>query len=172
MTAWVALLRAVNVGGTGKLPMADLKSMGEACGLTQVRTWIASGNLLFNSPLSEAQLKAQIEARLETYAGKRIPVLLRTADQMAAIVRANPFPEANGSRHLVFFFDGTVPDDTAARCRDVAEERIQPMGRELHVDYGAGIRHTRLKRPALGDETSRSFNTVAKLAHLLHQTPP
>jgi uncharacterized protein (DUF1697 family) len=55
MTAYVALLRAVNVAGTGALPMAELRAMGEACGFATVRTFIASGNLLFESDRSEAE---------------------------------------------------------------------------------------------------------------------
>ena len=55
VTAYVALLRAVNVSGTGKLPMADLKAIGEACGFSNVRTFIASGNLLFESDDNEAE---------------------------------------------------------------------------------------------------------------------
>ena len=58
MTAYVALLRAVNVGGTGKLPMTELKAMCEALGFTGVRTFIASGNVVFASPRTEAQVKA------------------------------------------------------------------------------------------------------------------
>ncbi|MEQ1511028.1 MAG: DUF1697 domain-containing protein, partial [Sphingopyxis sp.] len=78
MTSYVALLRAVNVGGTGKLPMGELKAMGEACGFANVRTWIASGNVLFESMLDEAGVKAALEARLAAYAGKHVPVLVRT----------------------------------------------------------------------------------------------
>ena len=85
MTAYIALLRAVNVGGTGKLPMADLKRIGEEAGFTKVRTYIASGNLLFESNFGEAAVKAALEARLEAYAGKRVGVLVRTAEEMAAV---------------------------------------------------------------------------------------
>jgi uncharacterized protein (DUF1697 family) len=97
-TAYVALLRAVNVGGTGKLPMADLKVMAEAAGFTQVRTYIASGNLVFRSPLTEAEVKARLERQLATYAGKPVPVLVRTAAELAAIVAANPFPAKGHDR--------------------------------------------------------------------------
>jgi len=65
VTAYVALLRAVNVGGTGKLPMAELTRIGEEAGFAQVRTYIASGNLLFDSDKEEATVKAALEARLE-----------------------------------------------------------------------------------------------------------
>src|SRR5690242_4635467 len=98
MTAYIALLRAVNVGGTGKLPMADLKRIGEEAGFARVRTHIASGNLLFDSDVDEAAVKAALEARLEAYAGKPVGVLVRTAEEMAAVGAANPFPDAAPNR--------------------------------------------------------------------------
>ena len=70
MTAFVALLRAVNVGGTSKLQMSDLKAMCEALGFSGVRTYIASGNVVFTSRKSEAAVKKALEAQIEAYAGK------------------------------------------------------------------------------------------------------
>lgn len=167
MTAYVALLRAVNVGGTGKLPMADLRAMGEVCGFAEVRSFIASGNLLFVSDLDEAGVKASLEARLADYAGKQVAVLVRSAAEMTAIVTVNPFPDAHRSRHLVHFYDSAPPADLIAGCRDIAGETLAIGGRELHVDYGDGIRHTRLKIPRHGDSTSRSINSVMRIAALL-----
>lgn len=164
MTDYVALLRAVNVGGTGKLPMAELKAMGEACGFANCRTFIASGNLLFDSDLPEAEVKARIEARLAAYAGKRVPVLVRNAAELAAIVTADPFPDAHGSRHMVFFYDTPPPPDLIAGCRDVQGERLAMGIRELFVDYGDGIRFTKLKIAGKEDRTGRNMNTVRKLA--------
>ena len=80
MTAFIALLRAVNVGGTGKLSMSDLKAMCEAAGFAKVATYIASGNVVFESGWSRpAQVKSALEARLEAYAGKRVGVVVRTS---------------------------------------------------------------------------------------------
>jgi len=64
-TAYIALLRAVNVGGTGKLPMAELRKLAEEIGFAGVSTYIASGNLLFKSDLTEKQVKKQLEAALK-----------------------------------------------------------------------------------------------------------
>ena len=102
MTAYVALLRAVNVGGTGKLPMAELKAMGEDAGFGQVRTYIASGNLLFTSDLPEADVRAALERRLEIYAGKPVGVLVRTAAELAETLAHNPFAERPGNRVTAF----------------------------------------------------------------------
>jgi uncharacterized protein (DUF1697 family) len=169
MTAYVALLRAVNVGGTGKLPMADLRAMASDLGFANVRTFIASGNLLFESALDEAAAKAMIEARLAVNADKRVPVLIRTGAELAAIVAANPFTDAHGSRHMVFFYDRPPTADLIRGCRDIAGERLTLGTRELHVDYGEGIRFTRLKIPGKDDRTGRNMNTVKALADLLVQ---
>lgn len=167
MTAHAALLRAVNVGGTGALSMAELVAIGTACGFTRVRTYIASGNLLFDSRCTEAEIKALLETRLAQRKGKPAEVFVRSAAELAAIVAANPFAEAHGSRHMVFFYDAPPPTDLIAQCRDCASERLALGTRELHVDYGAGIRTTKLKIPGKLERTGRNMNTVRKLAHLL-----
>jgi uncharacterized protein (DUF1697 family) len=163
-TAYVAFLRAINVGGTGKLPMADLKAMAEAVGFTQVRTYIASGNLVFRSSLSEVEVKARLESQLATYAGKPVPVLVRTAEEMAAVVAANPFPDVAGSRCLVIFLDSAPAVDTIAQAMGLQNERVALGQREIFVDYADGIGVAKLKIPAAKDGTGRNMNTVAKLA--------
>ncbi len=167
MTLYVALLRAVNVGGTGKLSMADLRAIGEALGFAQVRTHIASGNLLFASDLDEGAIKAQLEERLAALMGKAVPIFVRSAAEMAAVVAADPFPDAHQSRHLVYFLDEAPPADTIAATRDVQDERMALGLRELYIDYGDNIRHTRLKLPKSLVATGRSINTVRKLAAML-----
>ena len=171
VTRFVALLRAVNVAGTGALPMVELRAIGEACGFANVSTFIASGNLLFESKLSEAEIKAALEAKLATRAGRPVEVFVRTAAELAAIIAANPFPDAHRSRHLVYFYDAPPPVDLIAQCRDANGERLALGTRELHVDYGEGIRFTKLKIPGKLERTGRSVNTVQKLTALLHDAP-
>jgi uncharacterized protein (DUF1697 family) len=167
LTAYIALLRAVNVGGTGKLAMADLRDIGAACGFSQCRTFIASGNLLFESELAEAAIKASLEAQLTVQTGKRVPVFVRHAAEMAAIVAADPFPDAHGSRHMVFFYDVPPAPGLIAGCRDKGGERLATGVRELYVDYGEGIRFTKLKIPGTNDKTGRNMNSVKRMAALL-----
>lgn len=167
MTAYVALLRAVNVGGTGKLAMEDLRALATRLGFSGVRTHIASGNLLFSSALAEAEVKAALEPALEAHMGKAVPVYVRTAEEVAAIVAADPFPHAHGSRHMVFFLDGPPATDLIETARDRNGERIALGVREVFVDYGDNIRNTRLKLPRKQGGTGRNMNTVRKLAALL-----
>ena len=84
--SYVALLRAVNVGGTGKLPMAELRAMCESAGFSSVKTYIASGNVVFRSKLPAAKVKALLEEALLKYAGKPVGVLLRTAAELKSVM--------------------------------------------------------------------------------------
>jgi uncharacterized protein (DUF1697 family) len=86
---------------------------------------------------------------------------------MAAITAADPFPDAHPSRLLVYFYDRAPPDDLIGSCRNVNGERLSLGTRELYVDYGEGIRFTKLKIPALPEHTSRSINSVRKMAVLM-----
>jgi uncharacterized protein (DUF1697 family) len=86
---------------------------------------------------------------------------------MVAVVAADPFPDAHPSRHLVYFLGEAPPDTLIADTRDVQDERMACGVRELYVDYGANIRHTRLKLPKSLVATGRSINTVRKLAAML-----
>jgi uncharacterized protein (DUF1697 family) len=166
MTAYIALLRAVNVGGTGKLPMADLKRIGEEAGFAAVRTYIASGNLLFDSDHDEAAVKAALEARLEAYAGKRVGILVRTAAEMAAVAAANPFPDAAPNRVVAIFLDAAPPTDALDRVSGRQGEELRIGKREIYVHYGDGMAHSKLRIPAAREGTARNMNTVAKLAAL------
>jgi len=165
MTAYVALLRAVNVAGQ-KLLMSDLKAIAEELGLENARTFIASGNLLFASRRSEERLKADLEAGLEKHMGKRIGVMIRSAQEMAAILAANPFPVEPGNRTVAIFLDQAPPADAAAGARNLGDERIGIGAREIYVAYGGGMAHSKLKIPAAATGTARNMNTVAKLAEL------
>lgn len=172
MVPQVALLRAVNVGGTGALPMVELREMGVRCGLEDARTYIASGNLLFASDQKEDEIRQRLERALHDYAGKPVEVFVRTLDELDAIIATNPFPDAVGSQHMVFFQEHAPAADLIERCRDIAGERLALGKRELHIDYGAGIRHSRLKLPKDTVRTARNINTVRKLAELLRTPRP
>ncbi|MBL9098091.1 MAG: DUF1697 domain-containing protein [Alphaproteobacteria bacterium] len=166
MTVYVALLRAVNVGGTGKLPMAELKAMCEAAGFRHVRTYIASGNVVFESKASAARVKAALEVRLEDYAGKPVGVMVRTAEELAAVLKANPFAKAAPNRVLVSFLDEAPPKDALAHATGVRGEEMRLGARELYVHYDDGIGTSKLRIPAAKDGTARNINTVAALVKL------
>jgi uncharacterized protein (DUF1697 family) len=166
MNAYVALLRAVNVGGTGKLPMAELKRMCELAGFGKVKTFIASGNVVFTSKLPEAKVKAALEAALAAYAGKPVGVMVRTAAEMAAVLAANPFPEMPGNRTVAIFVDERLAADALDAAVGVRDEQVRLGLREVYVYYGGGMADSKLKIPAAKHGTARNMNTVAKLAEM------
>ena len=167
MTAYVALIRAVNVSGTGKLPKDELKAMGEACDFGNARTFINSGNLLFTSDLAEAAVQKRMEERLADYFGKPTAVFVRSAREMAEAVAANPFGDDKPSRVMAHFIAEKPVQKMIDEARDVAGERMALGPRLIYVSYGDGIGKTKLKLPALRQGTARNMNSVAKIAELL-----
>lgn len=163
MPTHIALLRAVNVGGTGKLPMAELKAMAARIGFENPRTYIASGNLVFQSAMDSEAARQALEAALEAYAGKPVGVIMRTPEAMQAVLDANPFPEAAGNRCIVLFLDGPPPADLQETLRHQAEERVAPGRNEIYIHYGEGMARSKLVVPAAKTGTGRNLNTVEKL---------
>jgi uncharacterized protein (DUF1697 family) len=170
MAALVALLRAVNVGGTGKMPMSDLKDICEQLGFGAVRTYIASGNVVFESRKSETAVKAALEKRLAAYAGKPVGVLLRSATEMARVAADNPFPKAAPNRTMVVFLNHAPPADTLAGVRGQMDEEIRLGRQEIYIHYGEGMGKSKLVIAAAKAGTARNMNTVAVLARMAAQS--
>jgi uncharacterized protein (DUF1697 family) len=164
MPVFVALLRAVNVGGTGKLPMSDLKGLCEKAGFRNVRTYIASGNVVAERDGSEAEAKAALEAELRTYAGKPIGVIVRTGAEMARVVALNPFPDRAANLTAAIFLDRAPPSNALSEIKGQANEEVRLGAREIYVHYPDGMGRSKLRIPAARDGTARNMNTVAKLA--------
>jgi uncharacterized protein (DUF1697 family) len=166
MGSFVALLRAVNVGGTGKLPMSDLKALCEELGFGAIRTFIASGNVVFTSRKSEAAIKAALEKQLAAYAGKPVGVLVRSAAEMAQVLSDNPFSKAAPNRVMALFLDHAPPADTLAGLRGKRDEQVELGHREIYIHYGQGMGTSKLVIPAAKTGTARNMNTVATLAKM------
>ena len=171
MTAYVALLHGVNVVGKSMLKMTDLKAIADELGLEKARTYIASGNLLFVSDKPEEKLRKMLQDRMQSHMGKQVRVMLRTAKEMAAVVRANPFPDGRGNNVQAFFINEKPPNDLIETVRNKADdERVAAGTREVYVAYGErGIGRSRLRIPAAEAGTARNMNTVAKLAELARE---
>lgn len=166
MPAYVALLRAVNVGGTGKLAMRDLAALCEAQGFRGVRTYIASGNVVFADARDADTVRATLEAALAAHARTHIGVVMRTAAEMAAVLAANPFPDAPPNRTVAIFLDAPPPFDALDHARHTTRERMALGAREIYVAYDGGIGASRLVLPAARAGTARNLNTVATLAEM------
>ena len=106
MKKYIAFLRAINVGGTTIIKMADLKKMFESFGLENVETYIQTGNVIFESAeTSASRLEEQIERQLEKASGKPIRVFVRTMREVAALVKDCPFEPGEGETVHVVILD-------------------------------------------------------------------
>jgi uncharacterized protein (DUF1697 family) len=166
MTIYIALLRAVNVGGTGKLPMADLKALCIELGFKRVETYIASGNVIFDHDEPAARVQAQLEKRLLAYAGKTVGVFVRTASEMRTILKRNPFADKEPGLTYSFFLNEKPRDDALDDIRGRDGEELVLGQREIYVYYPTGMGKSKLQIPAAKLGTSRNLNTVAKLVEM------
>jgi uncharacterized protein (DUF1697 family) len=166
MPTYIALLRAVNVGGTGKLPMAELKAMCAAEGFTQIKTYIASGNVVFVARQSASKVKASLEKRLQAYAGKPVGVIIRTPGEMEAVLKSNPFPRSAPNWTVAIFLDDPPSANALNDIRGRKDEELCLGKRVIYVAYGAGMGRSKLKIPAAEKGTARNINTIAKLIDL------
>jgi uncharacterized protein (DUF1697 family) len=169
MPVFIALLRAINVGGTGKLPMSDLRSLCEKVGFRNVRTYIASGNVVAERDGSEAGAKGVLEAELGAYAGKPVRVIVRTGAEMSKVVANNPFPDRAASQTVTIFLDLAPPPDVLDDLKGQANEEVRLSAREIYVHYPDGIGRSKLRIPAAADGTARNMNSVAKLAAMARE---
>ena len=180
MSVFIALLRAVNVGGTGKLPMKELKAACETAGLAKVRTYIASGNIVFESPLSADQVKELIAKILrEQFGLGKNHTIIRSPEQLAAAIEANPFPDSTAVKPagvMLNFLEASPPDPEAADAALVqwsGGERLHLAGDHLYVDFttGPGAADTKLtpaylERTLKVAGTARNWNTANKLLEI------
>ena len=169
MTAYVALLRGVNLGKR-QLKMEDLRRVATDIGLEDVRTYIASGNLLFRSSKSETELKKSLEAALADHMGARVGVMIRTAQDLADAARANPFPDEPTNFIVAIFLDAAPAKDAPSAAKNVDGERMALGKREIYVHYPRGQGQSRLAIPAAADGTARNMNTVTRLAELAKES--
>lgn len=174
---YVALLRAVNVGGR-KVTMAELKRAVETLGYGKARTLLASGNLVFDArTTATAKLEAALEGAVEATFGLFSEVMVRGPEEWAAILKANPFPKKakDDPAHLVCMVCKDAPDAAhlAAYLKTFREkhdkgEQLKAVGREIYIDYGASIGESKLVLPKkLCTGTARNWNTMLKLAAML-----
>lgn len=168
MGAQVALLRAINVGGN-KLPMKELKAMGEEAGFESVSTYIASGNLIFRADEPPEKVRSILEARLEAFFGKSMDVLVRSGRELSDLVEINPYADQPGNKVAVLFLDRQPPKGITPKSEGVAGERFKPAARELFIHYPEGMGRSKLEFENLGVATARNMNTVAKLAALARE---
>ena len=175
---FVALLRAVNVGGRRSIAMRDLRDAAASLRFSEVRTVLQSGNLVFDAyGQSAAAIERALEGAIESRLGLEADCFVRTTREWAAFVRDNPFrAEARTDPgHLVLVCLKDAPAANAVRSLSAAitgPERVRAAGRELYIVYPDGIGRSRLTgvliERVLGTRgTARNWNTVLKLSSML-----
>ncbi|MGY1601908.1 DUF1697 domain-containing protein [Geodermatophilus sp. SYSU D00815] len=172
-TRYVALLRAVNLGRTRRVPMPRLRELLAARGHGDVRTHLASGNVVLDSPLAEDELAAQLSAAIEEEFGFAVPVVVRTGAELADVVAADPLGAlaTDPARYSVTFFP-TEPDPARVAAAPRAEGGEHVLrGRELYLWLPGGLQGSstgsRKWDELLGVAgTNRNWNTVTRLADL------
>ncbi|MBB3608785.1 DUF1697 domain-containing protein [Rhizobium sp. BK602] len=169
MPVHIALLRAVNVGGTGTLPMAELKALCEEIGFTDVKTYIQSGNVLFRSEENERTVRTRLEEALARRMGQSPGVILRSRQDLQEIADAAPFPNAKPNYLLVAFLPEPAPADVLDKLVAPGGEEVHVAGREIYIHYPDGSGRSKLKLPALKLATTRNLNTVRKLAEMARE---
>lgn len=122
MTTYVALLRGINVGGTGKLPMADLRTLLTGLGLERVATYIQSGNVVFDA--GDGEWADPIALAIEVSAGFRPRLMIMTAERFRSIVAGNPFPTDEPKALHGYFLEG-VPAWTAKAELEAARSAVE-----------------------------------------------
>ncbi len=167
MTVYIALLRAINVSGKRKVPMSDLRELVEALGHTDVRTYIQSGNVVFNATAgSPARIRSAMEQQIETAFGFGVTVLLRSPAELEAAMRRNPF----GDSAYVTFLDEppTAGSIAAIDPAAFAPDEFAVHGREVfvHCPNGYGrtkINNTFFERAFATKATTRNWRTLSTL---------
>jgi uncharacterized protein (DUF1697 family) len=176
VTSYVALLRAVNVGGRNRVPMAELRALCAALDYEDVRTFIQSGNVVLKSTARPAKVARDLAAALRAHFGFDIGVVVRTRAELAEIVAGNPYLDAGAeaSRLHVAFLAGRP---AAAGIASLDPDRSPPdefvvRGREIFIRTPNGMGRSKLTpdyfQKCLGTEcTARNWNTVTKLLDLV-----
>ena len=174
MTAYVALVRAINVGGHKVVSMTDLRVLPARLGFAEVRSYLQSGNLVFRG---EARAGADLEGLLEREAARRLALetdfFVRTADEWQAVVDENPFRKEarRDPSHLVVACLKDAPDPDRVKglqAAIVGREVVGAAGRHLYIVYPDGIGRSRLTNALIEKKlesrgTVRNWNTVLKL---------
>jgi uncharacterized protein (DUF1697 family) len=170
---YVALLRGINLGSRNRVPMAKLREVCEGIGATNVRTYIASGNVVFDSVLTAASLRKKLEQEIEREFGIKIIVVVVTAAELATAIKKNPFPKSEpGSLHAAFSEDDIAKADIdRLNALDMAPEEVAIVGRTIYMHlpkgFGTGQLPKQVDRVKV-KVTIRNWRTVMALNEIVN----
>lgn len=175
MTHRIILFRGMNTGGV-RAPVGEQRAMAEAMGLKNPRTLQASGNLVVESGKAAAALEGDIEAAMDRTFGLKVAAMVRTPEQWARLIAANPFSaeaRTHPARVLAMVMKDGIREGALEACRALAEdgEAVQAVDGVLYFWFPNGQGESAIFRKAtprmLGMGTGRNWNTVLKLADMV-----
>jgi uncharacterized protein (DUF1697 family) len=173
MTVMVALLRGINVGGSGKLAMSDLRRIAAGCGFGDVQTYVQSGNVVFSTSLrSPAAAAERLGAAVADGAGITAAVVVRTRAELRQVVEANPYAHLSPGPtqlHVVFLPGGERAELPAIDLERFAPESAAAVGQQLYLHLPDGIGRSKLATAlnrSVGHGTARNWRTVTTLLDL------
>ena len=174
MPTYISMLRGINVGGHKKVPMETLRVMFQALGFEQVRTFIQSGNVVFQAAKSNpSDLSVKIEKKILAEFGFPASVITRTPEELDKAIQNNPFMKESrvepAKVHIAFLFQ--IPKTEAAKKLEALAtqaEQVRHRGREVYLYYRDGMGRAKLTSAVLEKTlavtaTARNWNTVNKL---------
>jgi uncharacterized protein (DUF1697 family) len=172
---YVALLRGINVGGNSLVKMAELKAMAEACGLTNVQTYINSGNVIFDSDMNPDEIEKLFSESFQNAFGFQTPIIIRSKTEMAETLKKAPqdWADNNEVRKYLAFTTGATPERVASLIRP--KEGVDTFEAGPDVVYLttklAGITKSGLSRLSQTEVyrniSLRNVNTVEKIYKLM-----
>jgi len=174
MPTYISMLRGINVGGHNKVPMDQLRAMFEQLGFKQVRTYIQSGNVVFQGQKAvPSDLSTQIEKEIVAEFGFPASVITRTPDELGKAIAANPFPKESKAEpakvHIAFL--SLLPQAEAVKKLEALatkSERLHCCDKEIYLYYRDGMGRAKLtgnvlERVLSVPATARNWNTVNQL---------
>lgn len=173
MTHYVCFLRGINVGGHRKIPMADLRRL--CVGITSdpdVRSYIASGNVLMASQHDKATLIAKLQEAIKTTFGFDVPVLLLTGDEVRTLLASCPAPDTQGNLvHAYLCYDAPQLDTAGVDALRTATEVVTVTGSTVWLYAPDGIGRSKLaakmERLIGVEATARNLNTIRKVVEMV-----
>jgi uncharacterized protein (DUF1697 family) len=173
----VALMRGINVGGKNKLPMAELVRLFEKAGCEGVRTYIASGNIVFDAGANVVEsLPQMIEAAVERSLGLKVPVVVRSAQELRIAAKGNPFIK-DGEDSLFVMFLADHPDKKSVAGLDPERspgDKYKVVGRDIYLSLTTGAAKTKLTNAYFDSKlgtvsTGRNWRTVLRLVEMCEE---
>lgn len=173
----VHFVRAINVGGTAKLPMAELRELAAELGAQNISSYINSGNLLASPPGDPAAFDRKLEQAIESRFGFFREVISRSVEELAAAHAAYPFEVLDPAKSLVAFLAEPPAADRVAAlaAKDFGSDQWELIGSDLHISYADSVAKSKLSNTTIASTlgvqcTSRNLKSMAKLLELSSTT--